>query len=551
MRKRALVVGVALVGASAITASPATAAVPALATAQARDVQLAAAANPLQTWQNTLNTAFGHVQYGLNEMSTLYPQLAQELAGAVPVVLEEFAGVLTNTAGWQQVLNNLPSYAERIQAAIEASQEQDPNVPDDLPDFNGMLENVAGYLQNQQFNNAFAEFNQYFLWSLGSGAWPLLKELTIGSEILETIGAHRLANVWDAMLVGPDGQGGAVTDFTLFTLGPIVTAAFQFTEGLDDIAAAVKANDWENAIGELLDIAPKTLNAYLNGYNPRVSDQPWDWAGVLTNRGTLEYFAFTLPREITWALINPRFPAVPETMALTVAPESALPEAISTSLTRASKLLSLDLDALSPEAEADKATEDAVEKVIEADETEVVETTPATDGETVPAETTPVDKVEAGEEAVQTTPTTDTETTPAEPAPAETDTAVEDLPASADQADPAAESAKSAVEKSRSSKFRSIRNKLADRFGKGESSRSDSRTSGNTKSGGDSAESKSENGDSGAAKSDGSTSDSKSAGSKSGSDKSESGKSDSGKSDSGKSDSGSDSKSKSKSGSNE
>ena len=71
-----------------------------------------------------------------------------------------------------------------------------------------------------------------------------------------------------------------------------------------------------------------------------------------------------------------------------------------------------------------------------------------------------VDEAEAGEEAVETTPATDAEPTPAELA--ETDTAVEELPASADQADPAAESAKSAVEKSRASKFRSIRNKLAE-----------------------------------------------------------------------------------------
>ena len=530
LRKRALIVGVALVGASAITASPATAAVPALASAKAYEVQLAAAVDPLATWQSTFETAFGHIQYGLNEMGTLYPVLGQELLQVAPALFQEFGGMLTNVGGWQQVMNNLPGYAERIQAAIEASQEAG-DVPDDIPTFDEMIQNVSGYLQNYEFNNAFAEFNQYFLWNAGGGAWPLLRELTIGTEILQTVGAYRLASAWDALFVGPDGQGGAVTDLTMYVFGPVVTAAMAFTESLDDIAAAAIDNDWENAVAHLLNIAPNTLNAYLNGHNPRVSGFDWDWAGALTNLGTLEYFAFKLPRDLTWALLNPLVPEESEAAEL-----AGLPEATSTRLAAVKSLLNLDLGALVPGAESDTdgaesgtVLEKVIDKIVNGEETaEAVEGEEST--ETVEGEET----AETGSEVVETPPATDSETAPVVTAPVED--VVEDAPVLEEKADSAAESAKTGLDNTKN-KIRSIRNKLADRFGgKGESSKPSS-----SKPGSDSSESKSDKSDSGSS-TDKSKSDSKSG--------SESSKSDSAKSSSGsdsKSDRGSDSKRKSKS----
>ncbi len=554
LRKRALIVGVALVGASAITASPATAAVPALASAKAYEVQLAAAVDPLATWQSTFETAFGHIQYGLNEMGTLYPALAQDLLQAAPALFQEFGGMLTNVGGWQQVMNNLPGYAERIQAAIEASQEAG-DIPDDIPTFDEMIQNVSGYLQNYEFNNAFAEFNQYFLWSAGGGAWPLLRELTIGTEILQTVGAYRLASAWDALFVGPDGQGGAVTDFTMFVFGPVVTAAMAFTESLDDVAAAAIDNDWENAVAELLNIAPNTLNAYLNGHNPRVSGFDWDWAGALTNKGTLEYFLFTLPRELTWGLLNPLVPEESEATALT-----GLPEAASTRLAAMKNLLNLDLGALVPGAESDEdvaesgtVVEKVIDKIVNGEETVEGEET----AETVAGEET-AETVD-GEETTETVDgeeTTDSETAPVvtkpveETAPVKETTpvegVVEETPVLQDKAETPAESAKTGLDNTKN-KIRSIRNKLADRFGgKGDSSKPSSSKPGSGSSDSDSSESKSDKSDSGKTESGSSTDKSKSD-SKSGSDSAKSSSSKSSSGSDSKSDRGSDSKRKSKS----
>ena len=418
LRKRMLVAGVALTGASLIAVNPTASIAPAVSELQHRAVELSAATNPLMVWQQTFQTAAEHIQYGLNEISTLYPTLSQDLLGAAPTVLQELGGALTNASGWQQVLGNLPSYAERIQAAIEASQELDPAVPDDIPDFNGMLDNVAGYIQNLQFNYALAEVNQFVLWNLGSGAWPLLKELTIGSEILETLGAHQLANVWDALLLGPDGQGGAITNLTNYVAGPVITSLFQMTEVIDDVAAAVVEQRWEDAATEFLNIGPKTLNAYLNGYTPRVAienGQDWPWAGILTQGGTLEYFLFTAPKELAWALITPRetelqngatlspLRALSEflrpksdlvTLDVEASPadttvvaeglgksdsEKSLFSRVNASLTRGSEVLTRDLDvtkttALSAELEADKT-------VLVESETEEDVTAPASEEE--------------------------------------------------------------------------------------------------------------------------------------------------------------------------
>lgn len=297
--RRAVLAGVAVVSASVLTVTPVTPTPTALAaaTTQSRDVQMTASTNPFVTWQNTIATASQNINYGLNEVRTKYPVWLGDVLRGSPTMFRELGGVFGNTAGWQALVADLPEYGERIRTAIQTSIDDSEGQFDGLGE---MLQEVSGYLREAQFNNAFAAVNEYFLWSLGAGAWPLFDVFYMPGQVAETLGAGKLANVFDVLLTD-----NALGHYTESLLGPVVTAAFQFTEVLDDIAAAIKAGDWTTALNDTLDMPGKVTNALLNGYTPRLAiedGKPWPWVGLLTPKGAFETFFINLPRDIAWAL---------------------------------------------------------------------------------------------------------------------------------------------------------------------------------------------------------------------------------------------------------
>lgn len=325
--KRALLAGVALAGASVVAVSPTSTAVPALLAIQSADLALTASANPLETWQSVFQTSATHIEYGFDEIANSYPLYTQWMSAGASGLIEELAGSLLNGAGWQALAGNLPDYGKRIQDAIQTSIEgsqngwEGPNgeIVGGSEAMGKALEKAISHLQAGEFNYALATINEQFLWSLGAAGWPLQDVLNVPGDILTDLGADQAAFVVNHML------NDTMTKATMALIGPSVTAAFRFTESLDAVVAASKTGDWETAAAELLDLPAKTVGAYLNGYTPKVAienNQPWDWPGLLTKDGTVEYFMFTIPRELSWAIGGPRIPA-PTSLTEAPAQESA------------------------------------------------------------------------------------------------------------------------------------------------------------------------------------------------------------------------------------
>ncbi|MEZ0343121.1 hypothetical protein ACAG25_24470 [Mycobacterium sp. pV006] len=384
-----MLAGVAVVSASVLTVTPVTPTPTALAAAatQSRDVQMAAWTNPFTTWQNTLATASENVNYGLNEVRTKYPVWFGDVFRGSSTMLRELGGVFGNTAGWQALITDLPEYGERIRTALETSAEDSEGQFDGL---GKMLQDVSGYLRQAQFNNAFAAVNEYFLWSLGAGAWPLFDVFYMPGQIAETLGAGKLANVFDVLLTD-----NALGHYTESLLGPVVTAAFQFTEVLDDIALAIKAGDWTTALSETVNMPGKVTNALLNGYTPRLAiedGKPWPWVGLLTPKGAFETFFINIPRDIAWALKVSR-----EEFLAAKNPSAATADVSSAELVSEDRLVSLEVGARGEERKLGATTPvvDRTEDDAATEESETPTATPApteteaTDGEVMdPAEDT-------------------------------------------------------------------------------------------------------------------------------------------------------------------
>ncbi|MBU9764867.1 hypothetical protein FR943_13575 [Mycobacterium sp. TNTM28] len=403
--KRMMVAGVAVAGASVIAVTPTAQTAQTLTAIQARAVQLSAFADPFTTLQTALQTSAEHVQYGLNTISTLYPELLQQTLDVAPDAFTELGTALTNAEGWQQVMAKLPEYSAAIQAALDSASNGASEGGDQgggLSQLPTVLQNVATYLAAGKFSEAYTEVNDWFLWSLGyGGGWEAMKVLHIPGEILKTLGATRLGTVSDALL-----SEKMLGLYATSVLTPFIGATFQATEILDEVAIAAQAQDWETAASGLVNLPAKVLGAYLNGHVP--SFAYGDWPGALTKGGTLETFLFTIPREITWALTNPIPLTTTETQAstadvtsATIAPSDALvtldvdPATESASAAPTSKLaskLAANLKALAPVA---AVTEVATDVVDPADATAV----PAT---TEPVATAPVDEAETVDDTAAT-----------------------------------------------------------------------------------------------------------------------------------------------------
>ncbi|UXA16095.1 hypothetical protein [Mycobacterium sp. SMC-4] len=334
LHKRAVLTGVALVSASVLTITPMAPAPAALAAAQARDVQMAAWTNPLTTWQEAFKASSQNIAYGLNEVATKYPVWLGDVLRGSPTLFQELGGVFGNTTGWQALAADLPGYGDRIREAIQTSIADSQGRFDGVAD---LMRDVAGYLGAAQFNNAFAAVNEYFLWSLGAGAWPLFDVLAMPGQIAQTLGAGKLANVFDVLLTD-----NALGHYTESLLGPVVTAAFQFTEVLDDIAAAIKTGDWTTALSETINMPGKVVNALLNGYTPRLAiedGKPWPWVGLLTPKGAFEQFFINMPRDIAWAMKVSR----EEFLAAKNNPAAATADVSSTDLAAEDRLVSIEV----------------------------------------------------------------------------------------------------------------------------------------------------------------------------------------------------------------
>ncbi|MGE2833334.1 hypothetical protein [Mycobacterium sp. SMC-4] len=418
LHKRAMLAGVAVIGASVLTVTPVAPAPAALtAAAQALDVQMAASTNPFVTWRDTIEVASQNIAYGLNEVATKYPIWLGDVLRGSPTLFREIGGVFGNNAGWQALVADLPEYGERIRTAIQTSIEDSEGQFDGLGE---MVQDVFGYLGQAQFNNAFATVNEYFLWSLGAGAWPLFDVFYMPGQIAETLGADKLANVFDVLLTD-----NALGHYTESLLGPVVTAAFQFTEVLDDIAVAIKAGDWTTALNETVNMPGKVTNALLNGYTPRLAiedGKPWPWVGLLTPKGAFETFFINLPRDIAWALKVSR-----EEFLEAKNPTAASSDVSSTDLAAEDRLVAVEVGLRGEERKLSETTPAVNRSDDDAESTKGPESpeTPATTPEPADSEETTDETTEPSEKPAESSEEAETPgkvEAPAEPeAPSETE----------------------------------------------------------------------------------------------------------------------------------
>ncbi|WP_019972173.1 hypothetical protein [Mycobacterium sp. 141] len=484
-----MLAGVAVAGASVMAITPSAQLAPTLTEIQNRAVQLSAAEGPFSLLQSTLETAAGHVQYGLDLIPTLYPTLALEVADGSPDILAELQTALTNTDGWQQVAADLPGYGTAISDFLQSTLSgliSGDSAGGGLEQLPGVLESVATHLANGEFTEAYAEFNWWALFSLGSSAgWNMQTVAAIPSDILDTLGAPRLARTYEA-LFGSD----ALTMYSQAILTPVIGATFQLTEALDEVVAAANDEDWETVSSGLVNLPTKVLRAYFEGYAPSASFDPGvgGWPGLLTKDGTLETLLFTVPRNLTWGLTAPIEQSTEQT-------QTASTDAASTALPASDKLVTLDVDPAEASTSAAPSKLAASLKALvpskaaaDADVAKAADSAaPAVN--TTAVDETKVDETKAGDttkSAVGASDTSDTNSTDAAKSDAaKSDSAKSDAAKSdAAKSDSAkSDSAKSDSAKSDSTKSGSVKTRAKSDSAKSDAAKSDSAKSDSTKSG--------------------------------------------------------------------
>ena len=309
------IAGVAVVSASMIAIQPVAPSISELRADAARAVALSAFTNPLLTWQQTIQTSLGHLQYGVNAIGTETLPAVQTILGAAPSALGELSAGLSNSANWERFMADLPGYLSTVVSNVQDSHAASSAHLEQLPVY---LQGAFEALAAGNFTEAFANINYWALYQFGEAGWPLYPTLEIPGTIARTFGANQLATAIDALLTD-----NALGELSRGLLEPFITATFQFTDALDGIKASVDAQDYETAVSDLVNLPAKVVNAFLNGYQPSVSE--WPWAGVLTALGPLEAVLFTIPNEIAWALTNPVAPTTTATTAaLTEVPTAEL-----------------------------------------------------------------------------------------------------------------------------------------------------------------------------------------------------------------------------------
>jgi hypothetical protein len=300
---KALVAGVAVASAGIIAVNPVT---PALPDIQERAVQLSAFANPLLEVQDTLgDTVTNLLKLGTNSGSAL-TQLGQSLVN--PGLYAEFAEFVSSNA-----LNPLPLLTELVnfpsnygQLILEGNQASFTALQTALANLPTKLQNTINYLGQGQFVEAFSEMNIWFLVELlERPGRPLFPLFAIPGDIAASLpGGERLSIIFDTLLTR-----GTATNITKALLAPPITAVLQAAEILDDARAAIQAGDNETAVGLLVNMPIKVVNAFVNGFVPDFPTRS-TFPGILSDGGLFDYFMVDLPKAIATALTaQPQAPA--------------------------------------------------------------------------------------------------------------------------------------------------------------------------------------------------------------------------------------------------
>lgn len=309
-RMKFVIAGVAVASAGALAVNPVVAtpslpAVAAVADNRQAAVELSAFQNPLEVLAATITKTVGLTgTLGGNIVATS-GQLLQGLGN--PALHAEFAEFIRST-----LANPLLIPGELLRAPFEYGGRLITSGVDligaqlaALQLLPGVLQQSLTFLSQGRTLEAFGELNTWFLVDvLSDSRQTLLNALAIPGDFADAIGAHALARVFDSVL-----NRGTVGNLGRALLGPVVTAVIQVTEILDQTGAALMAGDLATVASNLLNAPAKIVNAFVNGYVPEFTVDPqWPpqvFPGLLSERGTFDFFFNQIPKAIAAALAPP------------------------------------------------------------------------------------------------------------------------------------------------------------------------------------------------------------------------------------------------------
>lgn len=309
-RMKFMIAGVAVASAGALAVNPvvATPSLPAVAAVsdiRQDAVELSAFQNPLEVLAATITKTVGLTgALGGNIVATS-GQLLQGLGN--PALHAEFAEFIRST-----LANPLLIPGELLRAPFEYGGRLITTGGDligaqlaALQLLPGVLQQSLTFLSQGKTLEAFGELNTWFLVDvLSDSRQTLLNALAIPGDFADAIGAHALARVFDSVL-----NRGTVGNLGRALLGPVVTAVIQVTEILDQTGAALMAGDLATVASNLLNAPAKIVNAFVNGYVPEFTVDPqWPpqvFPGLLSERGTFDFFFNQIPKAIAAALAPP------------------------------------------------------------------------------------------------------------------------------------------------------------------------------------------------------------------------------------------------------
>lgn len=378
--------GVAVIGAGAIAVNPVSPVLDDIK-AQQRAIELAAIANPVVEYQNTITAALAN----LSALSAGTTVSSNALAGALgnPALyteLAEFVGgnALNPVPLLTQLANFQATYGTKIEQGTAASQAALQTALQNLPT---VLQNTFDFLAAGEFVEAFSELDIYLLVQVlerpGRPLFPLLE--IPGDFVAGLPGGQIPAAVLDSLLVG------RASGLTRALLAPALSAALQTAIILDDVQDNLDAGDAEGALSDLINLPGKTLNAFVNGFDPSGEGIGSTWQGLLSDRGPADFFFVDLPNAIAAALTPPT-----TTVAGLTAPTNELTGAAATELPQPADSVTLTIE---PAPEVKQEAPPTAELGVGAPSAEVVTTLPVTDevaeGEIIEAEIIEGEVIEA------------------------------------------------------------------------------------------------------------------------------------------------------------
>ncbi|QYL21851.1 hypothetical protein [Mycolicibacterium diernhoferi] len=407
-RVKFMVAGVAVASAGALAVNPvvATPAMPTLTDIRsAAAVELSAFENPLEVLAATISKTVGLTAGLGGDVIQASGQVLRGLGN--PALHAEFAAFVRSTlsnplviAG--EVVRAPFEYGGRLLAAVQDLVGANLAALAHLP---GVLQKSLTFVSQGRFLEAYGEINTWFLVDvLGDGRATLLDAFAIPGDFADAIGAHALARVFDSVL-----NRNTVGNLGRALLGPLVTAIIQTTEILDATRGALASGDLAGVASALLNAPAKIANAFINGYVPEFTVDPqWPpqvFPGLLSERGTLDFFLVQIPKAIAAALAPPAPAVAPLALA---ADEVTVPSVTSTSFGSDNNAVTLAVVGDEDESTADDA--DVVAEVpaedtaAEVPAEDVVVEAPATED----GDTGAVDEDTAGDTADEDTADDDT-----------------------------------------------------------------------------------------------------------------------------------------------